>query len=235
MRSTTVETPADSQAEDSYSVTRILDGHTYRLNLTDTAGQEEYRALFSTSNLQTADAFLFVYDITNPESLYALKHHLQLVGVEEEQRLDRNGIPPVKVIVGNKCDLNHERKVQAQEGVKFAREHRGLFMETSARDMVNVEETFASRLSFLSMLCTTTYSLPVMVKRVMQMRRNKAQLVAEAHNAKHGGNHSAGQTKPLTPLEEKDDPYGNPRSKEAARSNSGSSKKSAFFAKLKCW
>ena len=124
-------------------MTRVLDGHTYHLHLTDTAGQEEYRGLFGASNLQSADAFLLVYDITSESSLYALEHFVQLIDIETEQRLDRGGIAPVKIVAGNKCDLKEQRQIKAQIGMEWARKHECMFMETSAREMVNVEETFA--------------------------------------------------------------------------------------------
>src|SRR5947199_8997483 len=39
----------DPTIEDSYSVTRTIDGQTSHLSLTDTAGQEEYRSLWAAS------------------------------------------------------------------------------------------------------------------------------------------------------------------------------------------
>lgn len=46
------------------------------------------------------------------------------------------------MIIGNKSDLNYERKVTAKEGVEMARKWNCFFIETSALDMVNVEEAF---------------------------------------------------------------------------------------------
>lgn len=44
----------DPTIQDSYSVTRIVDGRTYQLSLTDTAGQEEYvHNLLLTSHTRT--------------------------------------------------------------------------------------------------------------------------------------------------------------------------------------
>lgn len=134
----------DPTIEDSYSVTRTVDGRTYNLHLTDTAGQEEYRGLFSTSNLHS-DAFLLVYDITSAATLPALTHFIDLISMETDERLDRGGVAPVKMVVGNKCDLGKVegmRKIDAKTGLTWARDRGCGFMETSARDMVNVEETF---------------------------------------------------------------------------------------------
>lgn len=132
----------DPTIEDSYSVSRTIDGTTYSLNLTDTAGQEEYRGLWSSSNL-TSDAFLLVYDITSSSSLQQLEYFNQLIEVERDTRTERGGIQPVCIVAGNKCDLQSQRQVGAREGLEWARSRQYGFMETSAREMVNIEETFA--------------------------------------------------------------------------------------------
>jgi GTPase SAR1 family protein len=149
----------DPTIEDSYSITRRIDGQTYHLSLTDTAGQEEYRGMWGGSNLKS-DAFLMVYDITSLQSLEALEYFNDLVDMEAETRLDaaagqhhkgapqRHGadagtIMPVKIIAGNKCDLQESRQVDAKTGLEWARKRGCGFMETSARNVVNIEETFA--------------------------------------------------------------------------------------------
>lgn len=110
--------------------------------LTDTAGQEEYRGLWAASNLQS-DAFLLVYDITSPSSLEALDYYMEMIDMETENRLDNNKVPPVKIVAGNKCDLQSMRAIEAKQGLEWARNKGCGFMETSAREMVNIEETFA--------------------------------------------------------------------------------------------
>lgn len=124
---------------------RTIDGTTYYLSLTDTAGQEEYRGLWAASNLKS-DAFLLVYDITNAESLPALDHFMQMIDMEAESRLDDDKPLPVKMVAGNKCDLQASRQIRSVQGLEWARSRGCGFMETSARDMVNIEETFAGRL-----------------------------------------------------------------------------------------
>lgn len=157
----------DPTIEDSYSITRRIDGKTYHLSLTDTAGQEEYRGMWGGSNLG-ADAFLMVYDITSLASLDALTYFNDLVDMEAETRQETAArasaqilesyrkfnnndkpaehqriIPPVKIVAGNKCDLQGSRQVDAKTGLEWARRRGCGFMETSARNMVNIEETFA--------------------------------------------------------------------------------------------
>jgi GTPase KRas protein len=121
--------------------------------LTDTAGQEEYRGLWASSNL-SSDAFLLVYDITSLPSLAALDHFNALIDMEAETRQDSGRTAPVKIVAANKCDLQGARQVSAQVGLDWARRNGCGFMETSAREMVNVEETFA-----------------LLVRRVVEARR----------------------------------------------------------------
>lgn len=195
----------DPTIEDSYSVTRRIDGVVYHLALTDTAGQEEYRGMWAASNLG-ADAFLLVYDITQRDSLDALDYFNELIDMEAETRLDNAArarqaglsasssspdhrlisggagsgaktVPPVKIVAGNKCDLQDSRRVPAAVGLDWARRRGCGFMETSARLEVNIEETFA-----------------LIVRRVVEARR-AADLGAEELAANRRG-----MTKPLTPL-----------------------------------
>ena len=47
------------------------------------------------------------------------------------------------IVAGNKCDLKEARVVSSKSGWEWARSRSCGFMETSAREMVNIEETFA--------------------------------------------------------------------------------------------
>lgn len=123
-------------------MTRTVDGTTYSLAITDTAGQEEYRGMWSASNLNS-DAFLLVYDITSAQSLQALDFFAEMIDVERESRQERRECWPTIMVAGNKCDLQAQRQVGAREGLEWAKLRGCGFMETSAREMVNIEETFA--------------------------------------------------------------------------------------------
>jgi GTPase KRas protein len=112
--------------------------------LTDTAGQEEYRGLWSQANTN-CDAFLLVYDITQANSLLALDYFTQMIHIERENRAEQGKVLPFCLVAGNKCDLQGMREVSSVAGMDWARQHGYGFMETSAREMVNIEETFASQ------------------------------------------------------------------------------------------
>ncbi|KAG5366323.1 Ras-like protein 1 [Yarrowia sp. B02] len=113
----------DPTIEDSYSTTRVVDGVSYRIDIIDTAGQEEYRDMLG--NLfqvdSKIDAYLLVYDITAPQSLEALDYFNDMIDKNVEA-------------AGELTD----------QGLQWAREHGCGFMETSAKQMVNIEETFSS-------------------------------------------------------------------------------------------
>ncbi|KAJ9665974.1 hypothetical protein H2201_003885 [Coniosporium apollinis] len=198
--------PLNHPPEDSYSVTRTIDGTPYHLNLTDTAGQEEYRSLWASSNLRS-DAFLLVYDITNASSLDNLDHFNELIDMEAEHRLDTGGAPPVKIVAGNKCDLQGQRVVGAQRGLEWARRRGCGFMETSAREMVNVEETFA-----------------LLVRRVVEARR-----AAATGGARSG---AAGRTQPLPPVSEKPAVS---TARRTVEQPGGRKEGAGFWPRLKCW
>ncbi|KAJ6785963.1 hypothetical protein PWT90_09141 [Aphanocladium album] len=234
----------DPTIEDNYSVTRRIDGTTYHLSLTDTAGQEEYRGMWASSNLG-ADAFLLVYDITSRDSLDALQYFNDLIDMEAETRLDnaerareaglqpdeaalagRGGlapgskvVPPVKIVAGNKCDLQQSRQVPAAVGLDWARKRGCGFMETSARLEVNIEETFA-----------------LLVRRVIE-RRHLAQMGILDNTEMN----ARGMTKPLTPL-----PHANGTIGTASEKRSGMGGPSmnnerfgrgqgGFWKRLRCW
>ncbi len=47
-------------------------------------------------------------------------------------------------MVGNKYDLEHERQVRKAEGNEFASKYGIKFIETSAKDTINIEDQFIS-------------------------------------------------------------------------------------------
>ena len=47
-----------------------------------------------------------------------------------------------KFLVGNKSDLTENRAIKTEEASKFAEEHNLPYIETSAKDGVNIEELF---------------------------------------------------------------------------------------------
>jgi Ras-related protein Rab-2A len=111
-----------------------IDGRPVKLQIWDTAGQESFRAITRSYYRNTAGVLL-VYDITRRETFQYLESWLEECVENSDQNL-------TIVLVGNKCDLEDDRAVSVEEGQNFADQHGLLFIETSAKTSVNVEEAF---------------------------------------------------------------------------------------------
>ena len=48
----------------------------------------------------------------------------------------------VFVVVGNKCDMEVDRKVSYEEGARFAKDNGLIFLEVSAKTAYQVEDAF---------------------------------------------------------------------------------------------
>ena len=105
-----------------------------RLQIWDSAGQENYRSITRSYYRNTIVAFL-VYDITKIKSFENIKNWL-----DETLTFGHKNI--YLVLIGNKLDLKNERVVKFNEGKKFAKEYDMDFYEVSAKSGEFVEETF---------------------------------------------------------------------------------------------
>ena len=73
-----------------------------------------------------------------------------MIDIECDTRQDARGVQPIKIVAGNKCDLKEGRVISSRRGLEYARAKGCGFMETSAREMVNIEETFARKFALLA-------------------------------------------------------------------------------------
>ena len=97
-----------------------------KMQIWDTCGQEIYKSLISNFYRNSSLACL-LYAIDNKESFLHAETWLN--------DLKSQANPDVRIfLVGNKADLEEERKVSKEEGMKYKEEqHLDLFMETSAK------------------------------------------------------------------------------------------------------
>ena len=100
----------------------------------DTAGQERFRAI-TTSYYKGAQGFVIVYDITERESF----EHV-ITWMDQINKFAKDNV--LKILVGNKCDLESLRKISFNEGKDLANDYNYAFYETSAKDSINVENLF---------------------------------------------------------------------------------------------
>lgn len=109
-------------------------GQQIKYEIWDTAGQERYNSLIP-MYYRGAHVALVVYDITKRES-----YETALKWIEEL----KNEKPAnfLKVLIGNKIDLENRRVVSFSEGQSYADANACLFYETSAKSGLNVEKIF---------------------------------------------------------------------------------------------
>ncbi|CAI2349603.1 unnamed protein product [Caenorhabditis sp. 36 PRJEB53466] len=111
-----------------------IDGNRVKLAIWDTAGQERFRTL-TPSYYRGAQGVICVYDVTSRSSFEKLNHWMQ----EVDTYSTNDNI--IKMMVANKIDMPN-RVVSREEGLKFAKRHRTLFIEASAKTKEGVQCTF---------------------------------------------------------------------------------------------
>ena len=105
-----------------------------KLQIWDTAGQERFRTITS-AYYRGADGIILVYDITKRTSFDHVRDWLS-----EVQRFANQDT--CKLLIGNKCDMEVDRRVQLEEGQELGQELLMPFLETSAKTADNVEQAF---------------------------------------------------------------------------------------------
>ncbi|XP_014672638.1 PREDICTED: ras-related protein Rab-5C-like [Priapulus caudatus] len=114
--------------------TVCLDDLTVKFEIWDTAGQERYHSL-APMYYRGAQAAIVVYDITTQDTFSRAK-----TWVKELQRQASPNI--VIALAGNKADLANGRMVEFDEAQAYSEENGLLFMETSAKTAMNVNDIF---------------------------------------------------------------------------------------------
>jgi GTPase KRas protein len=113
----------------------VVDGEPVVLSVLDTAGQEEFSAMRS-QYLSTGKGFLLCYSITNQQTFDEVK----AIQTQVLQAKDTDYVP--MVLVATKSDLEASRKVSRVAGETLAKAWGCPFLESSARERLNVEEAF---------------------------------------------------------------------------------------------
>nr|KJB36477.1 hypothetical protein B456_006G161100 [Gossypium raimondii] len=111
-------------------------GKRLKLTIWDTAGQEKFRTLTS-SYYRGSQGIILVYDVTRRDTFTNLTD----VWAKEVELYSTNQ-DCVKILVGNKVDMDSERAVSREEGIALAKELGSIFLECSAKTRINVEQCF---------------------------------------------------------------------------------------------
>ena len=111
----------------------IKDNYNIRLQIWDTAGQERFHSI--TKNIyRNTNGVIFIYDITKKETFDNIKNWIFDL---QSASADIKGI-----ILGNKNDLTDKREVNMTDLQELGEKYKMPYMETSAKNNVNVNEGF---------------------------------------------------------------------------------------------
>ncbi|KAK6739375.1 hypothetical protein RB195_021042 [Necator americanus] len=125
----------DPTIEDSYTKQCFVDEDLCKLEVLDTAGQEEFCTMRE-QYLRSGSGFLIVFAVTDRNSFEEVrKLHTMICRVK-----DRDDFPVL--LVGNKADLENERHVTRTEAEELARVLNIPYVECSAKLRLNVDQAF---------------------------------------------------------------------------------------------
>ena len=110
------------------------------LQIWDTSGEEKFRSI--TRNFyRNADGLLVVFDLTCKESFNHVKNWIN------EAKEHKNDIKTI--LVGNKLDLEDEREVDKETVLKFAEKNNLKYLETSAKNGKNINNSFKEMIALI--------------------------------------------------------------------------------------
>jgi len=128
-------TDYDPTIEDSYTKQCVIDDVPAKLDILDTAGQEEFSAMRE-QYMRSGEGFLLVFAVTDKASFDEMyKFHRQILRVK-----DRDEFP--MLMVGNKADLEHQRLVTQLDAQNLSRQLKIPYIECSAKLRMNVDQSF---------------------------------------------------------------------------------------------
>ncbi|KAL5457073.1 hypothetical protein EMCRGX_G034310 [Ephydatia muelleri] len=134
-------------AEDSFNQTFIstigidfkvktikINDKSIKLQIWDTAGQDRFFSI-NVAYYRGAMGILLVYDVTDEKTFKNISRWIGEIENHAPTEVE-------KVLIGNKCDCTDRRTVDTATGEKLAKEFGIPYMETSAKENVNVNEAF---------------------------------------------------------------------------------------------
>ena len=118
-----------------------IEGKKIKLQIWDTAGEERFRTI-TTSYYKGAHAILIVFDISEKDSFEHVKNW-----VADIDKFAKQGV--LRILVGNKCDLEKQRIISKEEANEMAEKLGIKYIETSAKDTINIETLFVDTAKYL--------------------------------------------------------------------------------------
>ena len=125
----------DPTIEDFYRKEISVDGAPSVLEILDTAGTEQFASMRDLY-IRNGQGFVIVYSITSLQTFQDIK-----TMKDQISRVKGTDRVPM-LLVGNKCDLEHQREVHTSEGFSLAQLWECPFLEASAKNTHNVDGIF---------------------------------------------------------------------------------------------
>ena len=120
------------------SIPILIDDQSVNLLLYDVSGHQKFRSLIP---LYASDVniILLIYDISKNESFNNIDKWFSFLN-----NINKNEV--IFALVGNKSDLDYNRKVKIEDAEKYAKEHNFIFQEVSAMNGDGIQELFMNKL-----------------------------------------------------------------------------------------
>ena len=118
-----------------------INGRIYRIQIWDTAGQENFRSI-ARAYYKNSVCACVVYDIANRSSFNSVQSWIDDCTKQTPKSI-------LLLLIGNKSDLNDQREVQYEEGAEFAKRRNMIFLETSAKNGNNISDIFEKSVKFI--------------------------------------------------------------------------------------
>ena len=111
-----------------------FDNQIYRIQIWDTAGQENFRSI-TRAYYKNSVCAMVVYDITSRDSFEHVQNWIEDIHNQSPKTV-------LIILVGNKIDLEDKRVISYDEGNELAIKNGMIFAETSAKTGDGIEEIF---------------------------------------------------------------------------------------------
>lgn len=125
----------DPTIEDRYKTYATINSCQHEIEIMDTAGEDDYQNMMD-NWINFGEGFLLVFAINDEQSFQVLE--------KKRERIlkTKNGVKCPIVLVGNKKDLEAERKIAYQKAKAMADSWDAEYIETSALTKENYKEAF---------------------------------------------------------------------------------------------
>ena len=121
--------------EDRYKTDKVIDNKSYKIEILDTAGEDDYQQMMDMW-INFGEGFLLVFAIND-------KISFDLIPKKRERVLKgKHGQNVPMILVGNKKDLENKRQVPIEDAKKLAESWGIEYIETSAKTNINCNEAF---------------------------------------------------------------------------------------------